>query len=614
MLSQKIERLLDQVSKPARYSGGELNTVVKDPGAVQARFAFCFPDAYEVGMSHLGIKILYHAINQRPEYACERVFAPWPDMEALMRENDVPLFSLETRCPVREFDFVGFTLQYEMSYTNILNMLDLAGIPLLSADRTEGPFVVAGGPCACNPETLADFIDVFMIGDGEEIITQLMDLYCDWRKSGEPREAFLLRCARTRGLYVPRFYAPSEQFGAVTPLRDDVPKVIDKCMIENLSDASFPDRFFVPFTETVFDRVMLEIARGCTRGCRFCQAGYIYRPVRERSVERLLEQTQSILRATGYEEVSLSSLSSGDYSQLTQLTHELVRRYRDDHVNITLPSLRIDSIVKDALLDVGAVRKSSLTFAPEAGTQRLRDVINKGVTQDDLIRSVGDAFEAGYTNVKLYFMIGLPTETDEDLLGIAQLAKAVRERDYQMPKEQRPAPPRVGASASTFVPKPHTAFQWEPQRRWNRSLKNSSFCARRCASRAWTLTGTSRIPALWKRRFQEATVICARCCCAPGSADASSTAGASFFTMTPGGRPLPTAASIRRIMPAGASTWTRRCRGIISTMACPRRFCAMSTKKRCAEKRRAIAAADARRAAYRSCARGYARHARNFAV
>ena len=288
MLSQKIERLLDQVSKPARYSGGELNTVVKDPSAVQVRFAFCFPDAYEVGMSHLRIKILYHVINQRSEYACERVFAPWPDMEALMRENDVPLFSLETRCPVREFDFVGFTLQYEMSYTNILNMLDLAGIPLLSADRTEGPFVVAGGPCACNPETLADFIDVFMIGDGEEIITQLMDLYCDWRKSGEPREAFLLRCARTRGLYVPRFYAPSEQFGAVTPLRDDVPKVIDKCMLENLSDASFPDRFFVPFTETVFDRVMLEIARGCTRGCRFCQAGYIYRPVRERSVERLL--------------------------------------------------------------------------------------------------------------------------------------------------------------------------------------------------------------------------------------------------------------------------------------------------------------------------------------
>lgn len=475
MLSQKIERLLDQVSKPARYSGGELNTVVKDPGAVQARFAFCFPDAYEVGMSHLGIKILYHAINQRPEYACERVFAPWPDMEALMRENDVPLFSLETRCPVREFDFVGFTLQYEMSYTNILNMLDLAGIPLLSADRTEGPFVVAGGPCACNPETLADFIDVFMIGDGEEIITQLMDLYCDWRKSGEPREAFLLRCARTRGLYVPRFYAPSEQFGAVTPLRDDVPKVIDKCMIENLSDASFPDRFFVPFTETVFDRVMLEIARGCTRGCRFCQAGYIYRPVRERSVERLLEQTQSILRATGYEEVSLSSLSSGDYSQLTQLTHELVRRYRDDHVNITLPSLRIDSIVKDALLDVGAVRKSSLTFAPEAGTQRLRDVINKGVTQDDLIRSVGDAFEAGYTNVKLYFMIGLPTETDEDLLGIAQLAKAVRERYYQMPKEQRPAPPRVGASASTFVPKPHTAFQWEPQATLEQILEKQQF-------------------------------------------------------------------------------------------------------------------------------------------
>jgi len=461
-IRQRIEPLLLKVEKPARYVGGELNQVIKTDA--QMRFAFCFPDNYEVGMSHLGIKILYHAINARPEYACERVFAPWPDMEDLMRENNIPLFSLETHSPVGQFDIVGFTLQYEMSYTNVLNMLSLAGIPWRWSERGEdAPLVVAGGPCTCNPEPVADFFDLFMLGDGEESIVQLMDLYKESRERGEDKKTFLRRMAKLQGYYVPMFYQASEEFGAVTPLVDDVPAVIDRSMIEDLDAAVYPDKFIVPNTEIVFDRVVLEPARGCTKGCRFCQAGYIYRPVRERSVDRLLGLADSLLTSTGYEEISLSALSTGDYSCLHELTSQLVKRYRDDHVSVSLPSLRIDSVVKDALVDISRVRKSSLTFAPEAGTQRLRDVINKGVNEEDLARSVTDAFEAGYTNIKLYFMLGLPTETDEDLVGIAKLASKVRWLFYRIPFEERKGSLKLGASASTFVPKPHTAFQWVGQ-------------------------------------------------------------------------------------------------------------------------------------------------------
>lgn len=464
MLFEKIAPLLEKVQKPSRYTGGEYNQIVKDHSKMRAKMAFCFPDSYDVGMSHLGIKILYHAVNAKDDLCCERVFAPWPDMEELMRENDIPLYSLETKTPIGEFDVIGFTLQYEMSYTNLVNMLDMGGVKLLSMDRAErDPIVVAGGPCSCNPEPIADIIDVFLLGDGEYSLAEFMEKAADWKESNKSREDFLLECAKTPGLYVPRFYKAAEGFGAVTPLRDDVPAVIDKTLVEDFENARFIETQLVPYSEIVFDRIMLEIARGCTRGCRFCQAGYIYRPVRERSVNTLFEQAKNLIEKTGYEEISLSSLSTGDYSCLPELAEKIITAYRKKHVNLSLPSLRIDSVVKDTLVDMGSVKKTGLTFAPEAGSQRLRDVINKGVSEMDLLRSVSDAFEAGYTNVKLYFMIGLPTENKEDLSGIADLAKKVRWRYMSMPKEMRSFPPKISVSASTFVPKPHTAFQWEPQ-------------------------------------------------------------------------------------------------------------------------------------------------------
>ena len=464
MLFEKIAPLLEKVQKPSRYTGGEYNQIVKDHSKMRAKMAFCFPDSYDVGMSHLGIKILYHAVNAKDDLCCERVFAPWPDMEELMRENDIPLYSLETKTPIGEFDVIGFTLQYEMSYTNLVNMLDMGGVKLLSMDRAErDPIVVAGGPCSCNPEPIADIIDVFLLGDGEYSLAEFMEKAADWKESNKSREDFLLECAKTPGLYVPRFYKAAEGFGAVAPLRDDVPAVIDKTLVEDFENARFIETQLVPYSEIVFDRIMLEIARGCTRGCRFCQAGYIYRPVRERSVNTLFEQAKNLIEKTGYEEISLSSLSTGDYSCLPELAEKIITAYRKKHVNLSLPSLRIDSVVKDTLVDMGSVKKTGLTFAPEAGSQRLRDVINKGVSEMDLLRSVSDAFEAGYTNVKLYFMIGLPTENKEDLSGIADLAKKVRWRYMSMPKEMRSFPPKISVSASTFVPKPHTAFQWEPQ-------------------------------------------------------------------------------------------------------------------------------------------------------
>ena len=467
-LSDRIESLLMSVQKPARYMGGEFNSIMKNPEDVDVRFAFLFPDTYEVGMSHLGMKILYHTINRRNDAWCERVFSPWVDMADLMRANGIPLFSLESRTPIRDFDLLGVTLQYEMSYTNILDALDLAGIPLRAADRTDGPFVIVGGPCAFNPEPLAPFVDLVAIGDGEDEIHQVIDCYKAWKASGAPREEFLRAAARIRGVYVPSLYDVNyNEDGTVASIRpkegSGAPEVVRKAMVANLTAADYPEKLIVPFGEVVHNRIMLEIFRGCTRGCRFCQAGMIYRPVRERSMDRLMEMAEKLVAATGYDEISLMSLSSGDYSCLPELAHSMVEKFAQKRVRISLPSQRIDNVLTDTLKETQKVKKTGLTLAPEAGTQRLRDVINKGVTEDDLMRAVTDAFEQGWSSVKLYFMIGLPTETDEDVLGIADLAQKVRRCYFSVPKEKRAPGLRITVSASVFVPKNFTPFQWSAQ-------------------------------------------------------------------------------------------------------------------------------------------------------
>ena len=464
----QIEAMLEQVQKAPRYTGGEMNTSLKPWEAAKLHFAFCFPDTYEVGMSHLGMKILYGAINGQPDMLCERVFMPWVDMKALMEQEHVPLFSMENRRALHEFDVVGFTLQYEMSYTNVLAMLKLGGIPLLGEERAEdAPIIVAGGPCAFNPEPLADFIDAFMVGDGEEQIIELNRVIMEGRAEGASRMTILKRLAGVRGVYVPALYDVSYNedgtIAAMNPNCEEAPEKVLKAIITDLDAAYFPKEIPVPYTEIIHDRIMLEIMRGCTRGCRFCQAGMLYRPVRERSLEHLVELAESLEKATGYDEISLSSLSSGDYTCLAELIRELIRRLKEKRVSISLPSLRLDSILKDALEETQKERKTSLTFAPEAGTQRLRDVINKGVTEDDLMEKVRDAFEGGWSSCKLYFMMGLPTETYEDLDGIADLADKVVKQYFAVPKAQRAKGLRVTCSASVFVPKPFTPFQWEPQ-------------------------------------------------------------------------------------------------------------------------------------------------------
>lgn len=460
--------MLLKVEKPSRYTGNEWNMVEKDLSTVNSRFAFCFPDSYEVGMSHLGMKILYHLLNEQEDIYCERVFAPWVDMEAEMRRNGIPLFSLETKTPVSEFDIVGFTLQYEMSYTNILNMLDLAGIPLKSIDRKIGmPFVCAGGPCAYNPEPLADFIDFFMMGEGEEIILEVMNLYSDWKKSGKTREQFLIDLTKIEGIYVPSLYKPEYNENGILkdnlPVFDGIPKRIKKRIIKNMDESFYPEKIIVPFTDIVHDRVMLELFRGCIRGCRFCQAGYIYRPVREKSQNRLKSLANKLIDSTGYEEISLTSLSTSDYTDFNNLADSLMDEMESKKVNLSLPSLRVDNFSIDLMEKAQKVRKSGLTFAPEAGTQRLRDVINKGVTQEDLGNSVSLAFNGGWSSVKLYFMIGLPTETMEDVEGISKLAHFVVDKYMEIPKPYRAKALKVSVSTSSFVPKPFTPFQWEPQ-------------------------------------------------------------------------------------------------------------------------------------------------------
>ncbi len=462
------DEILSSVEKPSRYIGNEWNSVHKKIEDINIRFAFCFPDVYEVGMSHLGMKIMYHLLNERKDTYCERVFSPWVDMEAKLREKGIPLFALESQDPIKDFDFMGFTLQYELSYSNVINAIDLAGIPLFSKDRTkEHPFVCAGGPCAYNPEPLADCIDFFVMGEGEEVIGDVLDAYSDWKARDASREDFLKRIAGIEGVYVPRFYEVQYNsdgtIKSFLPVESQYPEKIRKRIVKDLDKSYFPEKFIVPFTDIVHDRIMLELFRGCTRGCRFCQAGFVYRPVRERTPDKLTSIAKKLEESTGYEEISLTSLSTSDYTGLKDLTGELIKEMESKKVNLALPSLRIDSFSLDLMEKAQKVRKGGLTFAPEAGTQRLRDVINKGVTEEDLKNSVTTAFNGGWSGVKLYFMIGLPTETYEDVEGIANLAGKVVDAYMAVPRDKRGKGLNVTVSTSSFVPKPFTPFQWEAQ-------------------------------------------------------------------------------------------------------------------------------------------------------
>lgn len=467
MDEKRLEQLLLTVQKPGRYSGGEINQVVKDKNAVDVRFAFCFPDTYEIGMSHLGMKILYSLFNEREDIWCERVFAPWIDFEKVMREENIPLFALESRDSIKDFDFVGFTLQYELSYTNILSMLDLGGIPLKSCDRGENdPIVVAGGPCTCNPEPLCDFIDIFFLGEGEQVDLEVIDLYKEIKKKGGSKIDFLRAAAKIQGVYVPALYEFSYNAdGTVSAVaaKDHAPQKIEKRIETDLDKTYYPDRFVVPYIETVHDRAVQEVFRGCIRGCRFCQAGYIYRPVREKSADTVNRQARTLCKNTGYDEISLSSLSTSDYTQLEQMLDEMLAWTDQDRVSLSLPSLRIDNFSEELLEKINRLRKSGLTFAPEAGTQRLRDVINKNITEEDILTSCRTAFRGGYTSVKLYFMMGLPTERDEDIIGIAELAQKIVDLYYAMPEKPKGKAVNVSISVANFVPKPHTPFQFEPQ-------------------------------------------------------------------------------------------------------------------------------------------------------
>ncbi|MBE7721211.1 MAG: TIGR03960 family B12-binding radical SAM protein [Lacrimispora celerecrescens] len=459
------DEILLRVEKPARYIGNEVNAVVKDLQKVDIRFAMCFPDVYEIGMSHLGMQILYDMFNRREDIYCERIFSPWTDLDQIMREQKIPLFALESQDPIKVFDFIGITLQYEMCYTNILQVLDLGQIPLHWADRTEeDPIIIGGGPCAYNPEPLAEFFDMFYIGEGETVYFELMDRYKENKKKGGSRREFLEMAAEIDGIYIPAFYDVSYKedgtIESMKPNNSHAKEKVTKQLVVTMDEAYYIENPVVPFIKVTQDRVVLEVMRGCIRGCRFCQAGNVYRPLREHSLEYLQEYACKLLKSTGHEEISLSSLSSSDYTHLEGLVNFLIEEFKDKGVNISLPSLRIDAFSLDVMSKVQDIRKSSLTFAPEAGSQRLRDVINKGLTEEIILKGAGEAFRGGWNRVKLYFMLGLPTETVEDMEGIAELSEKVAEIYYEIPKDQRNGKVQVVASSSFFVPKPFTPFQW----------------------------------------------------------------------------------------------------------------------------------------------------------
>ena len=457
--------ILMTVDKPARYIGNEVNSVMKDPESVDIRFAMCFPDVYEIGMSHLGIQILYDMFNRREDVWCERVYSPWIDLDKIMREQNIPLFALESQEPIKNFDFLVITIQYEMCYTNILQILDLSGMALKACDREEtDPIVIGGGPCTYNPEPLAEFFDLFYIGEGETVYDQLLDVYKANKKNGGTKKEFLEKAAEIEGIYVPAFYTVTYKddgtIDTFTPCNPHASAVIKKQVVMDMTRTNYPEKPVVPFIKATQDRVVLEIQRGCIRGCRFCQAGMLYRPTRERNVDKLKEYAYKMLKSTGHEEISLSSLSSSDYSQLEELVTFLIEEFKGKGINISLPSLRIDAFSLDVMGKVQDIRKSSLTFAPEAGSQRMRNVINKGLTEEDILNGAGQAFEGGWSKVKLYFMLGLPTETEDDMKEIAVLADKVARRYYEIPKDQRNGKCQITASSSFFIPKPFTPFQW----------------------------------------------------------------------------------------------------------------------------------------------------------